>query len=58
MRLRPGGSGRKGRHGGHGTIRVQVPSSVKSDTYFVVVRETTLAGKAVGKLVKVMFTLK
>lgn len=46
------------RHGGHGTIHVQLPAAVKPGTYFVVVRETTLAGKPVGKLVKVKFTLK
>ncbi len=48
----------KRRHGGHGTIDIQLPASVKPGTYLVVVRETTLAGKALGRVVKVRFSLK
>ena len=48
----------KGKHGGHGTIRVKLPAKVKPGTYVIVVRETTLKGKKVGKLIKVKFTLR
>jgi hypothetical protein len=48
----------KHKHGGHGTIRVKLPAKVKPGTYFIVVRETTLKGKRVGKLIKIKFTLK
>jgi hypothetical protein len=46
------------KHGGHGTIRVKLPAKVKPGTYFIVVRETTLKDKKVGKLIKIKFTLK
>jgi hypothetical protein len=48
----------KGKHGGHGTIRVKLSKKVKPGTYYIVVRETTLKGKKVGKLIKFKFTLK
>ncbi|HXD66143.1 MAG TPA: hypothetical protein VNV17_16095 [Solirubrobacteraceae bacterium] len=48
----------KRKHGGHGTLRVKLPATVKPGKYVIVVRETTLKGKKVGKLVKVKFTLK
>jgi hypothetical protein len=48
----------KKKHGGHGTIRVKLPVRVKPGSYVIVVRETTLKGKRVGKLIKVRFTLK
>ena len=48
----------KGRHGGHGTIRLHLSAGVKPGTYLILVRASTLAGKAVGKPVKVRFTLK
>jgi hypothetical protein len=48
----------KRKHGGHGTIRVKLPAKVKPGTYVIVVRETTLKGKRVGKLIKVKFTLR
>ncbi|HEX5307531.1 MAG TPA: hypothetical protein VFW38_00445 [Solirubrobacteraceae bacterium] len=48
----------KGRHGGHGTIHVKLPAKVKPGSYYILVRETTLQGKKVGKLLKVRFTLK
>jgi hypothetical protein len=48
----------KKKHGGHGTLRVKLPANVKPGKYVIVVRETTLKGKKVGKLVKVKFTLK
>ncbi len=46
------------KHGGHGTIRVKVPASVKPGSYDIAVRVMTLKGKRVGKLVKVKFRLK
>ncbi|HEY2320213.1 MAG TPA: hypothetical protein VGH67_18035 [Solirubrobacteraceae bacterium] len=48
----------KGKHGGHGTIRVKLPAKVKPGTYYVAVRETTLKGKRVGKLIKFKFALR
>jgi hypothetical protein len=48
----------KHKHGGHGTIRIKLPAKVKPGTYDIVVRETTLKGKQVGKLIKIKFTLK
>ena len=48
----------KGKHGGHGTIRVRLPAKVKPGKYFIVVRETTLSGRKVGRLIKVKFTLR
>ncbi len=48
----------KGKHGGHGTVRVKLPAKVKPGKYFVVVRETTLKGKRVGRLIRFKFTLK
>jgi hypothetical protein len=48
----------KKKHGGHGTIRVRLPATVKPGTYVIVVRETTLSGKKVGKVIKVKFRLK
>lgn len=48
----------KGKHGGHGTIRVKLPARVKPGQYFIVVRETTLSGRKVGRLIKVKFTLR
>src|SRR6185437_12477407 len=46
------------KHGGHGTVRLKVPAKVKPGSYYIVVRETTLKGKRVGKLVRVKFRLK
>lgn len=48
----------KKKHGGHGTLRVKLPATVKPGSYVIVVRETTLSGRKVGKLIKVKFTLK
>jgi len=48
----------KHKHGGHGTIRVKLSAKVKPGTYVIVVRETTLKGKKVGKPIKVKFTLR
>ena len=48
----------KHKHGGHGTIRVRLPAKVKPGKYVIVVRETTLSGKKVGKPIKVKFTLR
>ncbi|HEY1568612.1 MAG TPA: hypothetical protein VGF68_16410 [Solirubrobacteraceae bacterium] len=48
----------KHRHGGHGTLRVKLSAKVKPGKYVISVRETTLKGKKVGKLVKVKFTLR
>ena len=48
----------KKKHGGHGTLRVKLTAKVKPGRYVIVVRETTLKGKRVGKLIKVTFTLK
>jgi hypothetical protein len=48
----------KGKHGGHGIIRIRLSAKVKPGTYFIVVRETTLSGRKVGKLIKIKFTLK
>ncbi len=48
----------KHKHGGHGTIRVKLPAKVKPGNYFIVVRETTLKGKKVGKVIRVRFTLR
>jgi hypothetical protein len=48
----------KGKHGGHGTVRVKLSNKVKPGTYDVVVRETTLKGRRVGRLIKFKFTLR
>jgi hypothetical protein len=48
----------KGRHGGHGTLRIRLGRNVKPGTYFIVVRETTLHGRKVGRLIKIKFTLR
>jgi hypothetical protein len=48
----------KGKHGGHGTIRVKLPAKVKPGKYFIVVRETTLRGTKVGRPIKIKFTLR
>jgi len=48
----------KGKHGGHGTLRIRLSAKVKPGTYFIVVRETTLSGRKVGKLIKIKFTLR
>jgi hypothetical protein len=48
----------KHKHGGHGTIRVKLGAKVKPGTYYIVVRETTLKGKRVGKLIKFKFALR
>lgn len=48
----------KGKHGGHATIEVKVPASVKPGTYYILVRETTLRNKKVGKRLKIKFTLR
>jgi len=48
----------KRKHGGHGTIRIKLPTKVKPGTYYIVVRETTLKDKKVGKLVRVRFKLR
>jgi hypothetical protein len=48
----------KGKHGGHGTLRVRLSAKVKPGTYLIVVRETTLHGRNVGKLIKIKFTLR
>ena len=48
----------KGKHGGHGTLRIRLSAKVKPGTYFIVVRETTLKGRKVGKLIKIKFTLR
>lgn len=48
----------RGKHGGHGTIRVRLSANVKPGTYVIVVRETTLKGRKVGRLIKGKFTLR
>jgi hypothetical protein len=48
----------KRKHGGHGTIRVKLGAKVKPGSYVIVVRETTLTGKKVGRLIKIRFKLK
>jgi hypothetical protein len=48
----------RGKHGGHGVIRVRLSAKVKPGTYFIVVRETTLSGKRVGRLIKIKFRLR
>jgi hypothetical protein len=48
----------KHEHGGHGTLRVKLPAKVKPGTYVIVVHETTLKGKKVGKVIKIKFTLR
>jgi hypothetical protein len=48
----------KRKHGGHGTIRIKLGAKVKPGSYVIVVRETTLRGRKVGKAIKVKFTLK
>jgi hypothetical protein len=48
----------KRKHGGHGTIRIKLSAMVKPGKYFIVVRETTLSGRRVGKLIKIKFRLK
>lgn len=48
----------KGKHRGHGTIRVKLPAKVKPGTYVIVVRETTLKGRKVGKPIRIKFTLR
>lgn len=48
----------KRKHGGHGTIKVKISAKVKPGTYVIVVRETTLSGKKVGRPVRVKFTLR
>ena len=40
----------------HGPVKL--PAKVKPARYFVVVRETTLKGKRVGRLIRFKFTLK
>ena len=55
------GTGRltiRGKHGGRGTIQVKLGAKVKPGRYRVVVRETTLKGKKVGKPITFKFTLK
>ncbi len=48
----------KGKHGGHGTVRVKLSAKIKPGTYYIVVRETTLKGSKVGKLVRIKFRLR
>jgi hypothetical protein len=48
----------KRKHGGHGTIRVRLGAKVKPGSYFIVVRETTLRGRKIGKPIRIRFTLK
>ncbi|HEX3979318.1 MAG TPA: hypothetical protein VHW96_23810 [Solirubrobacteraceae bacterium] len=55
------GTGRltiRGKHGGHGTIQVKLGAKVKPGRYRVVVHETTLKGRKVGKPITFKFTLK
>jgi hypothetical protein len=48
----------KGKHGGHGTFRIKLSGKIKPGTYYIVVREATLKGGKVGKLVKIKFRLR
>lgn len=48
----------KGKHGGHRTVRVKLSAKVKPGRYYIVVRETTLKGKKIGKLVRIKFRLR
>jgi hypothetical protein len=36
----------------------KLPAKVKPGTYYIVVRDTTLKGKKVGKLVRIKFRLR
>lgn len=47
----------RAKHGGHRTIRVQLPARVGPGRYLIVIRVSTLGGKTVGRVLRFKFRL-